>query len=59
MTSWYNATDKLELCKNFYDNEMITITGLIINPIWTGLFANLKRLRGGGGGGKSEDDETW
>ena len=23
---------------------------IIINPIWTGLFANLKRLGGGGGG---------
>ena len=40
----------------------------IFNPIWTGLFAHLKRLVGGGGAFwptsllgyfKSEDDETW
>ena len=38
------------------------------NPIWTGFFANLKRLGGGGGGQKassklsffkSDDNETW
>ena len=26
----YNSTDKSEPCKNFYNNEMITITSLII-----------------------------
>ena len=26
MTSWYNSTDKSEPCKNFYNDEMITIT---------------------------------
>ena len=37
----------------------------LLNAIWTGLFANLKRLGGGGGMPlltwlfKSDDDETW
>ena len=29
---------------------------LIINPIWTGLFANLKRIGEGGGGGRGKND---
>ena len=39
------ATSLLDLSMTFKE---------YVNPIWTGLFPNLRRLKGGGGGGYTE-----